>query len=64
MSQIIQWVAADVDEKRSIAYSNLEMRAENDGKTLVGYHDLPMFLIESLHQHCKRATRGTWNDRV
>ena len=37
MSQIIQWVAADVDEKRSIAYSNLEMRAENDGKTLVGY---------------------------
>lgn len=37
MSQIIQWVAADVDEKRSIAYSNLEVRAENDGKTLVGY---------------------------
>ena len=37
MSQIIQWVAADVDGKRSIAYSNLEMRAENDGKTLVGY---------------------------
>ena len=37
MSQIVQWVAADVDEKRSIAYSNLEMRAENDGKTLVGY---------------------------
>lgn len=32
-----QWVSRSVDDKRSIAYSNLEVRAENDGRTLVGY---------------------------
>jgi len=37
MSELVQWVATEVDEKRSIAYSNLEVRAENDGRTLVGY---------------------------
>jgi HK97 family phage prohead protease len=31
------WAIRSVDEKRSIAYSNLELRASNDGKTLVGY---------------------------
>jgi HK97 family phage prohead protease len=30
------WVVAH-GEKRSVAYSNLELRAEGDGKTLVGY---------------------------
>lgn len=37
MSEIVQWIATPVDERRTIAYSNLEVRAENDGKTLVGY---------------------------
>jgi hypothetical protein len=37
MSELVQWVATEVDEKRSIAYSNLEVRSENEGKTLVGY---------------------------
>ena len=37
MSELVQWVATEVDEKRSIAYSNLEVRAENEGRTIVGY---------------------------
>ena len=37
MSELVQWIATEIDEKRSIAYSNLEVRAENEGKTLVGY---------------------------
>ena len=37
MSELVQWVATEIDEKRSIAHSNLEVRSENDGKTLVGY---------------------------
>ena len=37
MSELVHWVATEVDEKRSIAYSNLEVRAENEGKTLIGY---------------------------
>ncbi len=37
MSETVQWIATSVDERRTIAYSNLEVRAENDGKTLIGY---------------------------
>ena len=37
MTNTVQWVAKDIDEKRTIAYSNLEVRAENEGKTIVGY---------------------------
>ena len=37
MSEMVQWVATSVDEKRSIAYSNLEVRSENEGRTIVGY---------------------------
>jgi uncharacterized protein len=37
MTDTMQWVATDIDEKRSIAYSNLELRAESDGNTIVGY---------------------------
>jgi len=37
MSETFNWVAKPIDEKRTIAYSNLEVRAENDGNTLVGY---------------------------
>lgn len=37
MSELVQWIATEVDEKRSIAYSNMEFRAENDGRTIVGY---------------------------
>ncbi len=37
MSEIVQWIATPVDERRTIAYSNLEVRAENDGRTLTGY---------------------------
>lgn len=31
------WVSKTVDAKRTIAYSNLEVRAEGDGNTLIGY---------------------------
>ena len=37
MSELEQWIATEVDQKRSIPYSNLEVRSENEGKTLVGY---------------------------
>lgn len=37
MAELINWVAKPIDEKRTIAYSNLEVRAEGDGNTLVGY---------------------------
>ena len=37
MNATVQWIATSIDEKRSIAYSNLEVRAENDGRTLIGY---------------------------
>jgi uncharacterized protein len=37
MSELVQWISTEVDEKRSIAYSNLEVRAENEGRTIVGY---------------------------
>ena len=37
MSETVQWIATSVDEKRSIAYSNLEVRSENEGRTIVGY---------------------------
>lgn len=31
------WVSKTVDEKRSLAFTNLEIRAEGDNNTLVGY---------------------------
>lgn len=37
MSELFNWIAKPIDEKRTIAYSNLEVRAEGDGNTLVGY---------------------------
>jgi HK97 family phage prohead protease len=37
MPETIQWVAKQVSEKRSLAFTNLEMRANGDGTTLVGY---------------------------
>jgi len=37
MTDLVNWVTTEVDEKRSIAYSNLEVRAVDDGKTLIGY---------------------------
>jgi HK97 family phage prohead protease len=37
MTETFNWIAKPIDEKRTIAYSNLEMRAEGDGNTLVGY---------------------------
>lgn len=37
MSETFNWVAKPIDEKRTIAYSNLEIRAEGDGNTLIGY---------------------------
>jgi len=33
----INWLSVSEDDKRSIVYSNLEMRAEGDGNTVVGY---------------------------
>ena len=37
MTDTFNWIAKPIDEKRTIAYSNLEMRAEGDGNTLIGY---------------------------
>jgi len=37
MSELFNWIAKPIDEKRTVAYSNLEVRAEGDGNTLVGY---------------------------
>jgi len=37
MSESFNWVAKPIDEKRTIAYSNLEIRSEGNGNTLVGY---------------------------
>lgn len=31
------WVSKQLDEKRTIAFSNTEFRSEHDGKTIVGY---------------------------
>ena len=52
MSEICNWIAKPLDEKRTIAYSNLEVSAEGNGNTLVGYAALfdspsePMPFIE------------------
>jgi HK97 family phage prohead protease len=37
MTDTIHWVTTPIDDKRSIVYSNLEVRAENEGRTIVGY---------------------------
>lgn len=37
MNDSFNWVAKPIDEKRTIAYSNLEVRSEGNGNTLVGY---------------------------
>jgi HK97 family phage prohead protease len=36
-SSTIEWVTRSVDDKRSVAFSNLEVRASGEGNTLVGY---------------------------
>ena len=52
MNELCNWVAKPLDEKRTIAYSNLEVRAEGNGNTLIGYAALfdspsePMPFIE------------------
>jgi HK97 family phage prohead protease len=52
MSELCNWVAKPLDENRTIAYSNLEVRAEGNGNTLIGYAALfdspsePMPFIE------------------
>jgi hypothetical protein len=33
----VEWVSKQVDERRSVAYSNLEVRAAEDGTKLIGY---------------------------
>lgn len=37
MPDVVEWVSKPVDETRSIAYSNLEVRAIGEGTTLIGY---------------------------
>jgi phage head maturation protease len=37
MTDTFNWIAKPIDEKRTIAYSNFEMRAEGEGNTLIGY---------------------------
>jgi HK97 family phage prohead protease len=52
MNEQCNWIAKPLDEKRTIAYSNLEVRAEGNGNTLIGYAALfdspsePMPFIE------------------
>jgi HK97 family phage prohead protease len=52
MNELCNWIAKPLDEKRTIAYSNLEVRAEGNGNTLIGYAALfdspsePMPFIE------------------
>lgn len=31
------WVSKQLDEQRTLAFSNIEFRSEDDGKTIVGY---------------------------
>jgi HK97 family phage prohead protease len=33
----VEWVSRSIDDKRSVAYSNLEARAMGEGNTLIGY---------------------------
>jgi HK97 family phage prohead protease len=33
----VEWISKNIDDKRSVAYSNLEARAMGEGNTLVGY---------------------------
>ena len=33
----VEWVAKEINEQRSVAYSNLELRASEDGTKLIGY---------------------------
>lgn len=37
MIKLTNWVSRNVTDNRSVAYTNLELRAEGDGNTLVGY---------------------------
>jgi HK97 family phage prohead protease len=37
MTDTIQWVSAPLDERRTVVYSNMEMRAEGEGNMLTGY---------------------------
>lgn len=37
MPDTVQWVPQQIDERRSLAFTNLEMRAAEDGTTLIGY---------------------------
>jgi len=75
MTDTMQWVATDINEKRSIAYSNLELRAESDGNTIVGYAAIwdspsePMPFIEyvkrgdlSQMSFAFRTVKDNWNN--
>lgn len=37
MNDTVQWVSGTLDEKRSVAYTTLEMRASEDGNVFTGY---------------------------
>lgn len=37
MQATVQWIPKQVDESRTVAYSNLEFRAIGEGNTLIGY---------------------------
>jgi HK97 family phage prohead protease len=37
MSSTVQWVSGTLDERRSVAYTTLEMRASEDGNVFTGY---------------------------
>lgn len=37
MTDMMHWISAPIDERRTIAYSNLEFRASDSGKNIIGY---------------------------
>lgn len=61
----VRWISDTIDETRSVAYTTLEVRAEGDGTTLVGYASLfdspsePMPFVEYVR---KGAFAKTLND--
>ncbi len=61
----VRWISDTVDETRSVAYTTLEVRAEGDGTTLVGYAAVfdspsePMPFVEYVR---KGAFAKTLND--
>lgn len=65
MPELVQWIPKQVDEQRSVAYSNLEFRAIGEGNTLIGYaavFDSPSEPLPWIEYVRKGAFTKTLND--